>query len=138
MPKIRVDLESVQVTDGQGVAEGDLELRIQVQEGKNRVVWPSLNGSVKVDKKGPPHTINNAHVATYEIASGTLSKRFTIEVTEVDKGLHGQDDIGQGTIILDLSPNMKPQTKYATIDLKRPNMSYNGQVKVALTAQQVR
>lgn len=36
------------------------------------------------------------------------------------------------------SPNMKPQTKSATIDLKRPNMSYNGQVKVALTAQQVK
>lgn len=137
MSKIQVDLESVQVLDGQGAAEGDLELRIQVQEGKNSTTWPSLNGSVKVDKNGPPHTINGARVATYDVDSGTLTKRFTVEVTEVDKGLHGQDDIGQGTITLDMSPTMKPATKYATIDLKRPNMNYNGKVKVALTAQRV-
>ena len=41
MSKIRVDLESVQVTEGEGIGEGDFELRIQVQEGTNHMVWPS-------------------------------------------------------------------------------------------------
>ena len=31
MSKIRVDLESVQVTEGEGIGGGDFELRIQVQ-----------------------------------------------------------------------------------------------------------
>jgi hypothetical protein len=38
MANIRVDLESVQVTEGQGIGEGDFELRIQVQEGTNNMV----------------------------------------------------------------------------------------------------
>lgn len=37
MAKIRVDLESVQVTKGQGIGEGDFELRIQVKEGSNLI-----------------------------------------------------------------------------------------------------
>ena len=50
MSKIRVDLESVQVTEGEGIGEGDFELRIQVQEGTNHMVWPSLNSSARIDK----------------------------------------------------------------------------------------
>ena len=136
MAKIRVDLESVQVTEGQGITEGDFELRVQVQEGANNMVWPSLNSSAKVDKNGAPYTINR-EVATYTIPSGTLSKKFTMDVTEIDKGMLGQDDYGQGTLTFDLTPTMAPSTKSATISLKRPNMSYQGKVKVTLTAQRV-
>jgi hypothetical protein len=136
MAKIRVDLESVQVTEGQGVGEGDFELRIQVQEGSNDIVWPSLNGSTKVDKGGAAQSIGR-EVATYTVTSGTLSKRFTIDVTEVDKGTLGQDDQGQATLTFDLTPTMAPSTQSATISLKRPNMGFHGKVKVTLTAQQV-
>ncbi len=136
MSKIRVDLESVQVIEGQGAGEGDFELRIQAQEGSNSVIWPSPNGSTKVDKGGPAHTINKK-LATYTVNSGTLTKRVTIECTEVDKGLNGQDDIGQSTLTFDLTPNMKPLTKSATISLKRPKMKYNGKVKVVMSAQRV-
>ncbi|HEU4387499.1 MAG TPA: hypothetical protein VFV34_06860 [Blastocatellia bacterium] len=135
MSKIRVDLESVQVIEGQGVGEGDFELRVQVAEGSNLLVWPSLNGSTKVDKGGAAQSINKA-VATYTVASGTLSKRFTIDVTEVDKGTLGQDDQGQSTLSFDLTPTMSPSTKSAVISLKRPDMSYLGKVKVNMTAQQ--
>ena len=135
MAKIRVDLESVQVTEGQGVGEGDFELRIQVAEGGNILIWPSLNGSTKVDKGGAAQSINKA-VATYPVTSGTLSKKFTIDVTEVDKGTLGQDDQGQSTLTFDLTPTMVPSTKSATISLKRPTMSYQGKVKVTMTAQQ--
>lgn len=133
MASIRVDLESVQVTEGQGVSEGDFELRIHVQEGTNSAFWPSLNGWTRVDKGGPPLTINEA-VATYAIRS-TVTKRFTIDVTEVDKGLNGQDDIGQGTVEFELSPGMAPLTKGVTISLKRPSGGYKGKVKVVMSAQ---
>jgi len=135
MSKIRVDLESVQVTEGQGIGEGDFELRVQVAEGGNILIWPSLNGSTKVDKGGAAQSINRA-IATYTVASGTLSKKFTIDVTEVDKGTLGQDDQGQSTLTFDLTPTMTPSTKSAIISLKRPDMSYQGKVKVNLTAQQ--
>ena len=135
MSRIRVDLESVQVTAGQGIGEGDFELRIQVQEGSNHIVWPSLNGSTKVDKGGAAQSINR-EVATYTVTS-PLSKRFTIDVTEVDKGTLGQDDQGQSTLTFDLDPTMVPSVKTATIGLKRPSMNVNGTVKVTMTAQRV-
>jgi hypothetical protein len=137
MSTIGVDLESVQVVDGQGAAEGDFELRLQVQEGSNQVVWPSLNSYAKIEKNGPAHTINR-RVATYPVNSGKLSKRLTIDVTEVDGGTLGRDDIGQGTVTFDLTPDMAPQTRSATISLKRPNMTkYDGKVKVTISAQRV-
>ena len=43
---------------------------------------------------------------------------------------------GQSTLTFDLIPTMAPSTKSATISLKRPNMSYQGKVKVPMTAQQ--
>lgn len=135
MANIRVDLESVQVTEGQGAGEGDFELRVQAAEGNNVVIWPSLNGSTKVDKGGAAQSINR-EVATYAVTSGTLSKRYTIDVTEVDKGTLGQDDQGQGTLTFDLTPTMAPSAKSTTISLKRPNMSFLGKVKVTMTAQQ--
>lgn len=137
MANIRVDLESVQVTEGQGFSEGDFELRIQVKEGNNILVWPSLNSSAKVDKNGAPYTVNGGEVATYPITTGTLSKKFTIDLTEVDKGTLGQDDYGQSTITFDLTPTMAPSTKSVTISLKRPNMSYQGKVQVTMTAQRI-
>ena len=134
MSNIRVNLESAQVTEGQGGLEGKFELRIQVQEGNRQVVWPSLNSSASVDQNGAPYTINRS-IGIYPVTSGTLSKKFTIDVTEVDKGTMGQDDYGQGSVTLDLAPNMKPQTEYVTISLKRPNMQYQGKVKVGISAQ---
>ena len=136
MANIRVDLESVQVIEGQGAGEGDFEVRIQVAEGSHVLIWPSLNGSTRVDNGGAAQSINRP-VATYAVTSGTLTKKFTIDVTEVDKGTLGQDDQGQSTLTFDLTPTMAPSTKSATISLKRPNMSYQGKAKVTLTAQRV-
>ena len=75
MAKIRVDLESVQVIEGQGIAEGNFELNIKVQEGANQVSWPDPYPAYRVvDQGGALYDIGKA-VGTYEVASGTLSKR---------------------------------------------------------------
>lgn len=136
MSNIRVDLESVQVLEGQGASEGDFELRVHVQEGSNQVVWPSLSSNAKVDNNGAPFTINR-EVATYHLNGGNLQKRFTVDVIEVDKGLNGQDDYGQGTITFDLNQDMAPATQFADIGLKRPSAGVRGKVRVAMTAQRV-
>lgn len=134
MARVRVDLESVQVTESQGAGEGNFELRISVQEGSHGVVWPSLNGSCPVDNNGPAVTINRA-VATYDVDSSVLSKRFTIDVTEVDKGLNGLDDTGHGSVEFGLTAAMGIVSHEVDIRLKRPRGDYHGKVKVTLTAQ---
>jgi hypothetical protein len=136
MANIHVDLESIRVTEGQGIGEGDFEMRVQAQEGNNIAVWPSATGFTRVEKGGVAHTIGR-RVATYNVASGTLSKKFTIDVTEVDGGTLGGDDTGQSTLTFDLTPTMAPSTKSATISLHRPNMNFLGKVVVTMTAQRV-
>jgi hypothetical protein len=137
MSSIRVDLASVQVVDGQGIGEGNLELNVKVQEGRNRVDWPDPYPAYhKVDQGGAVNTFDLPKtIGTYEVESGTLNKLFSISVVEVDKGTLGQDDTGSGSITFDLQPDMAAQTKYAAIDLKRPNMKELGKVKVGLIAQ---
>ena len=137
MSKVRVDLDNVQVVEGQGIGEGNFELNIKVQEGANKVFWPDPYPAYRVvDQGGAIYTIGKT-VATYTIDSGTLSKLYNLSVNEIDKGTLGQDDIGAGTLSFDLTPTMAPSTKSVTIDLKRPNMSKLGKVKVTLTAQRV-
>lgn len=136
MSDIHVDLESVQVVEGQGISEGDFELRVQVKEGAHNLVWPSLNGSVKVDKDGPPMT-SGQRIATYPVSTGKLSKRYDIELTEEDGGLNGKNDIGEGAVTIDLTPDMAPAVASTTIPLKRPNGKFQGKVKVTLTTQRV-
>lgn len=135
MSKVRVDLKNLKIIEGQGVGEGDFELRVTVKEGSNQCTWPSANGSVHVEKD-VVHNIGET-VATYSIASGTLTKLFTVDVTEVDKGTLGQDDQGGGSITLAMTPEMAPLSKTVTIPLKRPDMSFLGKVNVTLSAQRV-
>ncbi|MDZ7637450.1 MAG: hypothetical protein U5J83_04245 [Bryobacterales bacterium] len=132
--KVKVSLHTIQVVDGQGVGEGDFEMRVQVQEGNNSIVWPSANGTVKVDNNGAAHTINRS-IGTYTITNGSLTKQFEIDCTEEDGGVLGKDDQGHGTVTFTLTPGMPPTMKYATIGLKRPRMNVNGQVKVGLKAE---
>ncbi|HEY3457011.1 MAG TPA: hypothetical protein VGK64_20700 [Bryobacteraceae bacterium] len=134
MSDIRVDLDSVQVVEGQGLSEDDFELRVQVQEGSHNLVWPSLNGWIKLDKNGPPMSVNQ-EIAVYPVSTGKLSKRYNIELTEVDGGLNGQNDIGEGAVTIDLTPDMAPAVVSTTIPLKRPNGKFQGKVKVTLAAQ---
>ncbi|MBA3947422.1 MAG: hypothetical protein H0X37_23045 [Herpetosiphonaceae bacterium] len=138
MSTIRVDLKSVQVVEGQGIGEGNMELNVKVQEGNNRVDWPDPYPAYQtVDQGGAINTTNLPQtVGTYKVASGTLSKLFSISVVEVDKGTLGQDDPGSGDLTFELTPNMAAQTKYATINLKGPNKAKPlGKVKVGLVAQ---
>ncbi|MCU0227521.1 MAG: hypothetical protein MUF01_07760 [Bryobacterales bacterium] len=132
--QVRVSLHNIQVIEGQGVGEGDFEMRIQVQEGNNSIVWPSANGYTKVDNNGVAHTINRL-VGTYTVSNGSLTKRFEFDGTEVDGGTLGKDDQGQGSITFTLTPNMAPEVKYVTMSLKRPRMKTNGKVKVGLLAE---
>jgi len=136
MTKARVSLESVQVKEGQGIGEGDLELRIQVQEGDHNLFWPSVSGSEKVLRKGAVKLIDE-EVTTYDLTSPKLSKRFTIRVEEVDKGTLGQNEEGVGTLTFELTPTMGPSPQSTDITLHRPNMQGKplGKVAVTMTAQ---
>jgi hypothetical protein len=131
---ICVSALKVEVIEGQGIGEGDFEIRLNVSEGNHSMTWPSFDGSEKVDNGGAPKSIENGQVAYYTVNSGTLSKMFTINVTEVDSGFNA-DDTGLGYITFSLTPNMAATTKYADIKLNRKNASEKGKVRVTLQAE---
>jgi hypothetical protein len=135
MSNIRVNLKSVTVVDGQGIGEGDLELRLSVSDGSKTVFWPSPNTSAKVENEGTE--IIDLPVSSYVVNSGTLAKTFTIRATEVDKGLPGQDDYGTGFAFFIMSPTMSTATFPSLIPLKRPDAGANGLLQVTLEAERV-
>ena len=130
---ICVSALEVKVIEGQGIGEGDLEIRLNVSEGNHSMTWPSFTGSEKVDNGGSPVSIENGEVGYYPVSSGTLSKMFTINLTEVDSGFNA-DDTGLGYITFSLTPNMAATTKYADIKLNRKSSSEKGKVRVILKA----
>jgi hypothetical protein len=138
MAKIRINLETVQATDGQGIGEGNFELNIRASDGKNTVHWPAPYPEYSVvDQGGGIKTIEDGTVGTYELESGTLSKSVSLYVREFDKGTLGGADEGSGNVTFELTPSMAATRKSATIPLKPRNMKANGAVKVTLLAQRV-
>ena len=130
MSKIRVSLESVKVLHGQGVGEGDLELRVWMTEaGKPAVYWPGPEDTKLVDKGGAP-VFPNRTIGTYDVASGTLTKRFTVNVIEVDK--LGEDDSDGTTVTVSMTPSMAPKSYPHTFVLRN-----GGQVQATLVAERV-
>src|SRR3954471_19922852 len=95
--RIRLSIVSVKATDGQSsIGEGDFEMRVQATEGSHIAVWPDPLGWRKVDVGGPACPIDK-DIAIYTIASGSLTKTISVDVTEVDGGFNGGDDTGSGT-----------------------------------------
>jgi len=133
---ICVSALEVKVIEGQGIGEGDFELRVNVSEGNHSMTWPSFNGTQKVDNGGSPSSIENGEVGYYRISSGSLSKMFTINLTEADSGFNA-DDTGLGYITFSLTPGMAATTKYADIKLDRKNSKEKGKVRVTLKASVV-
>jgi hypothetical protein len=67
MTTVYVALDSVKVTEGQGIGEGNFELNIKVQEGSNIVHWPApypsgSSGIHGVDKKPSSHVGHSCRV----------------------------------------------------------------------------
>jgi hypothetical protein len=140
MSDVRVTLDCVQVTDGQGAGEGNFELRIQVLEAiplqgnLTKLIWPSLNDTEEINNNGDVRTINR-EVDTYNVSS-RVTKNFRILVDEEDTGTLGQDEFGQASLAFELTPDMCRTTRSALITL-RNNGGNEGQVRVTLAAQSV-
>ena len=137
MSKFRVDLDKVEVIDGQGIGEGDFELQVTVMEGSHNVIWPSPSSWVQVDKNGAPKSINRT-LATYEVTTGTLSKRVTVNVKEVDgrndndgRLHHFQSDTQHGNIHERCNPKPRPRQDEAPGQSQSDHDSATG-VKVLL------
>ena len=134
--KVALILDSISVpgSGGQGASEGKLELRVSAKAGGRTVNWPNLHGSEQLSVGGAAQHIG-LQIESFEIRSGSLSKTVTFEVTEVDKGLNGQDDTGTGSLVFDLTPGMKSTTKSNTVKLFRPNGQQKGKVDVKIRAE---
>ena len=127
---IETRLATVKVVKGQGVSEGAFELRLEVKDDSGKsTTWPAEGSSAKVNNNGSTYTIDE-QLSLFTIG-GAVSKNYTVFATEVDKGLNGQDDTGQGAITLDLTPDMQLTTTSVPVNLAGGKQ---GQILVGLTA----
>jgi len=131
-----MELDQVCVTEGRGIGEGDFELQIQVLEITSdshviRAIWPTIDGTEKVNNNGDAKKIGDQWKQTY-YTSG--ERRFLVTVREEDKGTLGKGEFGQKEVVFDFYPNMGKYLKSATIGLSN-STRHHGEVKVTLTAQ---
>ena len=125
-----VGMENVKVTDGQGIGEGKLELRITGHADTDEATWPSSAGSVQVSE-GDTMPINMP-ITTIEIPEGeTRTVSIQADVLEIDTGLAGSDDFGTASGTMELSCDNLPQNKPLTVTI---NGSNDGEVKVKFEA----
>lgn len=131
--EIKISIISVKVTDGQGVGEGKLELRITGFADDEQGTWPSSQGTQQV-KDGQQLAVNK------EIGVFTLKEDETrifslqTEVLEVDSGFAGADDTGFDTATMEVSCDTVPMEKRVTIDIIGQN---DGQVQVTYKAVRI-
>jgi len=87
------------------------------------------------DNNGSTYTIDE-QLSLFTIG-GPVSKKYSVHAIEVDKGLNGQNDEGDGSVTFDLMPDLMPDmalaTKPVTIDLYTKHRKH-GQIQVGLTA----
>lgn len=134
-------LESVKVTNGEGIGEGAFELRIEVLEvGQSnelisKAIWPGDRSTKQVKKDGTPMPINRP-IGTYPAGpeGWNVWKTFVIKVTEEDTGTLGQDEFGSGQVRFDFSEAVCKTTESAKIPLSVGNKT-RGEVQVNILAQ---
>lgn len=137
---VKVTLDCIRVSDGQGVGEGNFEMRVQILESLfgagflSKTIWPSLNGTTSVNNNGTTLTINR-EVDTYSVNS-VLWKTFLIIATEEDTGTLGQDEVGQASLAFDLREGMSKYSKNAVINLNNRGRN-EGQVVITMSAMAV-
>ena len=135
---IDMTMFKVRVTQGQGIAEGKLELRITGIADGSTEVWPSSTGYDQLKDGGPWETIDE-HISTITLTQGSVrTVSVTADVLEIDGGLLGADDYGSATSTIEIACGMLPATETVTVDLFRENMgSYKGKVQVQFKAEEI-
>jgi len=129
---IETRLASVKVSKGEGISEGAFELQLEVKDDSGKsTTWPAQGARAKVDNNGSTYTIDE-QLGLFTI-SGPVSKKYSVHAIEVDGGLNGQNDEGDGAVTFDLTPDMTLATKPVTIDLFTKHRKH-GQIQVGLTA----
>ena len=136
---IYVTMDSVEVLQGQGAAEGNLELIVEGFVDGERVIWPGGSNSRKVRVDDPPETIN-LPMEVYEVNPNQMQ---TIEicttVTEIDEDIiNGKHDVGQACEKVPIDCSMTPVDVVLEPKLCKGNKKdaqgnckkYNGQVRV--------
>lgn len=134
----RLALTGVRAIDGQGVFEGDMEVRVTATQGAGSVIapGPSTYFSLNPDPQAPWNGLN------YEInrvsVSGSRTVTVDIDVLELDSGTLGADDYGSKSVSLTLTCGDSAQVVTPDISLFRDNMgSYDGKVEVRVRAEQL-
>lgn len=129
-----VSLSQAQVTEGQGISEGDLELRF---EGRANGVTRTESGNHVIGVHDGWRTIWSTPITSVSV-NGTRTISIWTGVTELDSGLNGNDDFGEeaGQMTLTCASTV-PVSEILTVDLFQDMGSgpQHGQVEVKFVAE---
>ena len=130
-----VSLYQAKVTQGQGITEGDLELKFKGEADNGGVISATGTYTMPV---GAAYRLIGEHLKTVSVTNTTKTIQVWTEVTEVDNGgLNGTNDVGEGSGSMILDCNGSNVSKELTVDLYKNNGTggQNGQVKVKILAE---
>jgi len=135
--EIDLTMFQVRVTEGQGFAEGKLELRITGIADGSTEVWPSSTGYDQLADGGPWETIDE-YITTIILNEGDVrTVSVTADILEIDAGFLGADDYGTASGNIEITCGMVPTYETVEVDLFRENMgSYKGKVQVKFKAEE--
>ncbi|HVE87042.1 MAG TPA: thrombospondin type 3 repeat-containing protein [Myxococcales bacterium] len=138
-----VQLEKAKVTDGQGFAEGKLELNIEgravTSAGTDYGFFPNSNDTHQFDP-GAGWTLMNEEITTIVMNESDPAYTFPVyvDLEEEDSGLLGADDTGTGSTSLTIDCGAAPVSSTMTINLHRDAMANDdGTVQVVVEAHQL-
>jgi hypothetical protein len=133
-----VSMHQARVTEGQGIGEGKLELRITGHANGDTSVWPSSSGSDQMKDGGPWETIDK-QITTITIPVGTVQTiSVDADVLELDSGTLGNDDFGTAGGTMTLECGTGPLFKTLTVSLFREGLGgFLGKVQVKFKAEQI-
>lgn len=135
----KVKVTGVRATDGQGVFEGNLEVRLTATAASDSAVLPGPTlspYSLNPDPDAPWQALD-ADITTVAVAVGsTKSVPVDVSVLEEDSGTLGKDDYGSRTATFSLACDGTARVLTPDVSLYREEMgSYNGIVEVRLRAE---
>jgi hypothetical protein len=133
-----ISMHQARVTEGQGIGEGKLELRITGHANGDTSVWPSSTGSDQMKDGGPFETIDK-QITTVTLPVGTVQTiSVDADVLELDSGTLGNDDFGTAGGTMTLECGTGPLYKTLTVSLFRENLGgFLGKVRVKFKAEQI-
>jgi hypothetical protein len=131
-------MDQIEVLDGQGVAEGKLELSVEGFADNTSVVHPGGGATIKISRTAGTVRSINRLIDTFVVDEGSQEViDIEVEVTEEDTGSLGADDFGLEDGNMTLECGVQTSDLGLEVDLPGGALAEDdGEVEVLFTAEE--